>query len=109
MPVAICCVRNGIMPAIIMGTITRIKMVIFDMLDSDNTARRLAVFRQNLSGRWDVSDSGVNRKWWVLVDQPRLSLFGPARYRPNLLFLSFEKDREVEQKMCAFWLVGYDR
>jgi hypothetical protein len=97
------------MPAVMMGTITRIKMVIFDMLDSDNAARRLAVFRQGLPGQWNVSDSGVNRKWCVLVDQTRLSLFGPARYRPNLLFLSFEKDREVEQKMCAFWFVGYYR
>jgi hypothetical protein len=27
MPVAICCVRNGIMPAIMVGTITRVKIV----------------------------------------------------------------------------------
>jgi GTP cyclohydrolase I len=40
LPAAICRVPNGIRPPVMMSTITRIKMVVFDILNSGHTAKR---------------------------------------------------------------------
>jgi hypothetical protein len=64
MPVAICRVPNGIMPAGVHDT-TR-QMVHFDIRDNGNAARRLTVFQQGLPGQWDLSDAGVNSRWCAM-------------------------------------------
>ena len=109
MPAAICRVPNGIRPAVMMGTITRIKMVVFDILNSGHTAKRLALSRQapRVDGIYLLP--GYDRKWWVYCRSNAIEPFRAGQISTKLLFLDFRKDREVEQKMCASWLVGYDR